>query len=374
MHAHAKQISRVVNMKHRAATKSSNKPVKHHHVNRSYLKRFCASGKYYQYMARPGPEGKVTFQWAGGNPNTTGYVEHLYDSNADTPDCCYVESELTKIENAGMSRIDRLLVSRQGSFNYISETGIATYIAAMAMRSPNAMHGKAQLDPLVKAGLVRGEHPNNPGAEGVLKGIKSVLPYLQSIQWYLYRFDGLDGRILVTSDRPVGLFADSGLHFGEMVNQFPIEAGDPGNWKKQAIFTFPLSPACAVIGFKRSKRSKRELEHALKRQVGIDCDGPQLSAWLNSMTGWQASRIYTSDKRAKFLLPNPPEGPDKLQFAQNPDTGIYMPVPQNPLVDIEKFMPAADQFFKLNTVSVDPNNLPELMAKVRALRGNGCDI
>lgn len=351
---------------------SSNRPVKHHHVNKAYLKRFCENGQYHQYMANRGADDKVTFQWAGGNPGTTGYVEHLYDSPADTPNRCHVEAELTQIEKAGMKGIDSILASKPSSFDSRSEPGITTYIAAMAMRSPNAMQEKVQLEPLMNAGLVKGEYPNNPGAEGVLEDIKTVRPHLQSIQWHLYWFDGQDGRVLVTSDRPVGIYALAEVHpqTGGTLQPRPVEAGPPDSWAKLAICTFPLSPTCAAIGF---KGTRRDLEHALNLQVGIDCDD-RLPGWVNTMPAWQAERIYTADKGAKFLLPNPPEGPQDRQFTQMPETGIYVPQPRNQLGSIEELVVAANQFHRAHTVQLNPNNPDEFMTKVQALRRQGVNI
>lgn len=354
---------------------SSNKPVKHHHVNQVYLQRFCPTGAYYQYMARKGADGMVTHQWAGGNPKTTGYEKHLYDSPADTPDRCHVEGELKKIEDAGMNGIDRILQSKSkpsAFFDYKSEPGIATYIAAMAMRSPNAMQGKAKLDPLVKAGVVKGEHPDNPGAEGVLNDLEAVRQYLQVIKWHLYRFDGQDGIVLVTSDRPVGIYALAERHpqTGGTLQPSPVEAGLPDNWAKQAIFTFPLSPTCAAIGF---KGTRCELEHELNRQVEIECDA-RLPAWVNSMTAWQARLIYTSDKGAQLLLPNPPEGPPEREYVPRPGSGILVPQPRNRLGSIEEFVVAADQWLRAHSVRVDPNNPAEFMANVQALRKRGVNI
>ena len=354
-----------------AAASSSNKPVKHHHVNRAYLKYFCLpNGTYYQYIMRPGKDGLVEAKWAGGNPNTTGWVEHLYDSGADTADDCYHEGELRKIERPAMAGIERLFTLKADSFDYQTGKDVVVYIAAMAMRSPHAMGAKTQLDPLISAGVVQGDYQNNPGPEGILKDLQAVRQHLPSIQWHLYWFDGQDGRVLVTSDRPVGLFAQPGPRYGEMLTPFPIEAGDPGNWAKQAIFTFPLSPTCAAIGF---KGPRRQLECTLNLQVGIECDD-RLPAWVNSMSAWQASRVYTRDQGAIFLLPNPPGGPGKLEFTPRPTSGIYVPVPRNRLGTIEEFIPLADRLFRAHAVPVDPDHPAALVATVQALRRNGCDI
>lgn len=191
-----------------AAASSSNKPVKHHHVNTAYLEYFCLpNGTYHQYIMRPGKDGMIEPKWAGGNPRTTGWVEHLYNSSADTADHCDVESELGKIEGPAMADIERIFTSKPDYFSYDTEKNVVVYIAAMAMRSPNAMQGKAQLDPLVKAGLVKGDHPNNPGPEGVLEDVQAVRPHLKTTRWYHYWFDGQEGRGLVTSGQPAGIQA-----------------------------------------------------------------------------------------------------------------------------------------------------------------------
>ncbi len=294
-------------------TSRSNKPVKHHHVPRAYLENFCLANRtFYQYILRPGKGGSINAQWAGGNPNTTGWVKHLYDSPTDTSDRCHVEAELAKIERDAMKAIAQIIALKSNQFTFVTEPHVAKYIVAMAMRSPNAMRGKALLDPLVKAGLVMGDFPNNPGPAGVLRDIRAIQPELKKITWYLYWFDGRDGRILVTSDRPVGIYAlaEQGRHTGTVLQAAPLEAAMPDNWAKHAIFTFPLTRACAAVGF---KGPKKDIEYELGRQGGIEC-GDRLPGWVNAMSAWQASCVYTPDKGAKFLLPNPPNGPGEPQF------------------------------------------------------------
>ena len=62
------------------------KPVRHHYHNRAHLKYFCLpNGTLYQYIMRPGDDGSIQSEWAGGNPNTVGWVKYLYDSPADSP-------------------------------------------------------------------------------------------------------------------------------------------------------------------------------------------------------------------------------------------------------------------------------------------------
>ncbi|MGC9261504.1 MAG: hypothetical protein ACP5I8_15685 [Phycisphaerae bacterium] len=287
-------------------------------------------------------------KWTGGDPNTVGYVYHLYDSPADTARRCHIEGELGKIEHPAMARIADILESKPESFDYNSHEKVVVYIAAMAMRSPAALGLKAGLAPGVKMGLVKGDYPNNPGPNGILRDVGLIRSHLRAIRWYPYWFDEKDGRALVTSDRPVGLYAlaETDQYTGNALQPSPLEAALPDSWAKQAIFTFPVSSSCAALGF---KGPKRELEREMGRQVGIDCDG-RLPAWINSMTAWMANHVYTSDKEAKFLLPNPPGGPGETEFAPAPASGILLPVPRNRPGTIEQFVPLAAAFNKRHSV------------------------
>ena len=92
------------------------------------------------------------------------------------------------------------------------------------------------------------------------------------------------------------------------------------------------------------------------------------------MSAWQASRVYTRDQGAIFLLPNPPGGPAKLEFTPRSTSGIYVPVPRNRFVTIEEFVPSVDRFHRAHAVPVDPDHPAALVATVQALRRNGCDI
>ncbi len=144
--------------------------------------------------------------------------------------------------------------------------------------------------------------------------------------------------------------AETDPRTGKILQPSPLEAALPDNWAKQAIFTFPLSPRCAALGF---KGSKRELEREISRQVGIDCDD-RLPAWDNSITAWMANHVYTSDKGAKFLLPNPPDGPTETKFAPVLTSGILVPVPPNRIGTIEEFVPLAAAFNKNNGIPLPP--------------------
>ena len=327
----------------------SNKPVKHHHVNRKYLEGFCLpNGELFQYLMPSGEDKVIQPKWTLGNPNTVGYVYHLYDSPADSDRRCHIEGELGQIEHPAMAKIADILRLKPESFDYSSHEQVVVYIAAMAMRTPAALDMKKKIDPWIKTGLVGGEYPNNLGPDGILKDVGLIRSHLQRIHWYLYWFDEKDGRTLVTSDRPVGLYAlaETDPLTGEINQPSPLEAALPDNWAKQAIFTFPLSSCCAALGF---KGPKRELEREISRQVGIDCDD-RLPAWINAMTAWMVNHVYTPNKNAKFLLPNPPKGPGAPKFLPAPTSGILLPVPRNRLGTIEEFVPLADTFHKNNTI------------------------
>lgn len=282
----------------------SNKPGKHHHVNRKYLEGFCLpNGELFQYLMLPGEDKVIQPKWTRGNPNTVGYVYHLYDSTADTDRRCHIEGELGKIEHPAMAKIADILESKPESFDYGSHEQVVVYIAAMAMRSPAALGLKADLDPGVKMGLVKGDYPNNPGPDGILKDVGFIRSHLQRIRWYLYWFDEKDGRTLVTSDRPVGLYAlaETDPCTGKIFQPSPLAAAQPDNWAKQAIFTFPLSPRCAVLGF---NGSKHRLDQILKDQLKLTSHAGR-AAWINAMTAWMANHVYCRDQSALFLLPTP---------------------------------------------------------------------
>ncbi|MGC9261753.1 MAG: DUF4238 domain-containing protein, partial [Phycisphaerae bacterium] len=126
----------------------SNKPVKHHHVNKNYLEKFCREdGQFFQYRMIPTDKGAIHPEWTLSSPNTAGYVKHLYDSPADTARRCHIEGELGKIEHPAMAKIADILESKPESFAYNSHEQVVVYIAAMAMRSPAALGLKAGLAP-----------------------------------------------------------------------------------------------------------------------------------------------------------------------------------------------------------------------------------
>jgi Protein of unknown function (DUF4238) len=316
------------------ASQSPNKPVKHHHDNREYLKNFClANGTLYQYIMRPGDGGTIQPKWTGGSPNTVGYVEHLYDSPADSGTRCHIEDELGKIEHPAMRRIRPILESKRDGFDYRSERDVVVYIAAMAMRTPAALGLKAALDPLVNAGWVKGDYSNNAGPEGILRDVKAITPHMQDIHWYLYWFDGQDGRILVTSDRPVVVYALAAVdrRTGRMLQPYPLEACLPESWAMSAIFTFPLSAWCAALGF---KGPKRELDTVLKDQLKLRSHIDRVG-WINAMTAFQANYVYTPDKAARFLLPHP----------------------HNCLGSLDEFAPLVNEFCKRHNIRVDMSRM-----------------
>lgn len=326
-------------------SKSSNKPVKHHHVNRKYLEGFCLpNGGLFQYLMLPGKNGEIQPKWTDGHPNTVGYEKHLYDSPADTSEWCQIEEKLGEIERPAMAKIADILRSKPESFDYSSHEPVAVYIAAMAMRTPAALDMKKKIDPSMKAGLVVGDDPNNPGPGGILTDVGLVRSRLQRIHWYLYWFDEKDGRTLVTSDRPVGLYAlaETDPRTGETYQASPLESCIPGNWARQAIFTFPLSSCCAALGFKGPKHG---LDQILKDHLKLTSHADR-AAWINAMTAWMANHVYTPDKAAKFLLPN--------KFAPDPTSGILAPDPRNRLGTIEEFVPFADIFNKKSSIPWPP--------------------
>jgi hypothetical protein len=297
----------------------------------------------------PGEDKVIHPRWTRGNPKTVGYVKHLYDSPEDSPNWCHVEGELGKIEHPAMTKIGDILRSKLESFDYSSHESVVMYIAAMAMRTPAALGMKQKLDPCIKTGLVVCDYPNNLGPGGILKDVGLIRSHLPKIHWYLYWFDKKDGRTLVTSDRPVGLYAlaEMNPHTGEILQPSPLEAAIPYNWKKQAIFTFPLSSCCAALGF---KEPKHRLDQILKDQLKLTSHA-SLAAWINAMTAWMANHVYTSDKEAKFLLPNPPDRPTETKFAPAPTGGILVPVSKNRLGTIEELVPLADAFERQSGIS-----------------------
>ncbi len=309
-----------------------NKPVKHHHVNRAYLERFCLpDGELFQYFMRPGRDGVIKPKWTGGSPKRVAYVLHLYDSPADSAGQCHVEGELGQIEHPAMAKIVDILRTKPRSFDYSSHEQVVVYIAAMAMRTREALEIKEKIDPLSKAGLVVGEYPNNPGSDGILKDVDHIRSHLQTICWYLYWFDEKDGRTLVTSDLPVGLYAlaESDPRDGNKALQpSPLEAAIPENWAKQAIFTFPLSSCCAALGF---KGPKHRLDQILNSQLKLTSHASR-AAWINAITAWMANHVYCRDQSALFLLPPP-----------NSRVGT-----------LDEYVPLVDAFNKANVIPLSP--------------------
>jgi len=154
------------------------------------------------------------------------------------------------------------------------------------------------MEPEMKAGRISGE-PINPGPQGIPQDAEAIAKWLTEFRLYTRFFDSNPGTILVTSDRPVGLFAMAEWDHGRLLQPSPVDSSLPDCWGKDAICVFPISRHCAVLGYRGSVEM---LGKFLSRQLSLTSD-TEVAAWINSMTTFLANHVYSGTRDAKFLLP-----------------------------------------------------------------------
>jgi hypothetical protein len=175
---------------------------------------------------------------------------------------------------------------------------LAIYISYTATRVPAALKLKKIMEPEMKAGRISGE-PINPGPQGIPKDAEAITKRLADFRFYTKFFDGRPGTILVTSDRPVSLFAMAEWDHGHLLQPSPVDSSLPDCWGKDVICVFPISRHCAILGCRGSRKMLGEF---FKGQLFVTSHA-EVAAWINAMTVFCANHVYCGTRDAKFLLP-----------------------------------------------------------------------
>jgi hypothetical protein len=178
------------------------------------------------------------------------------------------------------------------------------------------------MEPEMQAGRIHGD-PINAGPQGITKDAETIASRLKGFKLYPKFFDARSAAVLVTSDRPVGLFAMAEWDHGHWMQPSPVDSSLPDCWAKDAVGVFPISSECAVLA---CRGATNVLEDFLKK-LNLVSD-PDVGAWINAMTAFWANHVYSASRDAKFLRP----GPSVV------------------LVGIEEFVIASEAFTAANTV------------------------
>ena len=273
-----------------------NRPEGQHFVQRAYLENFCdPSGKLNSCVMLSSDGVSVTPKWITGSPRSLGKENNLYTLQSGAPFA--LEHHLEKVESGGMKVITNVLATRPDAVISQDAVDLGAYIAYAATRVPAALKLKRLMEPEMRAGRIRGE-PINPGAEGIPKDAEAIVKRLRGFRLFTQFFDGQRGTVLVTSDRPVGLFAMAEWDHGQWLQPSPVDSSLPDCWGKEAICVFPISSHIAVLGCRGPKKSLREFFKTLNLT-----SHDELAAWINAMSAFWANHVYSASQDVKFLMP-----------------------------------------------------------------------
>jgi hypothetical protein len=273
-----------------------NRPVGQHFVQRAYLENFCdPPGKLNSCLLLSSDGISIQPKWIVGSPKFLGKENNLYTLQSGAPFA--IEHHLCNIEHAGMQVIARVLEHRPETVSSDDAADLAAYIAYAATRVPAALKLKKIMEPEMEAGRIYGE-PINPGPQGIPKDAEAIAKRLGDFKLYTKCFDGRPGTVLVTSDRPVGLFAMAAWDHGHWLQPSPVDSSLPDCWATDVICVFPISTQCVILGCRGSKRTLNEFF----KQMNLTSHN-EVAAWINAMTAFLANHVYSSSRDVKLLLP-----------------------------------------------------------------------
>jgi hypothetical protein len=307
-----------------------NRPEGQHFVQRAYLENFCdPPGKLNSCVLLSTGGASITPKWISGSPATLGKENNLYTLQEGSPFA--IENRLQQIEVAGMDAIRKVLADRPDKVAPKDSVKMATYISYAAARVPAALKLKKFMEPEMRAGRVSGE-PLNPGPQGIPVDAEAIAKRLVDFSFYTRFLDGHPGTILVTSDRPVSLFAMAEWHHGNLLPPVQVDSSLPDCWIKDAICVFPISSHCAILGYGGSAEM---LDEFFKCQLSLTSHA-EVAAWINAMSAFWSNHVYSATRDAKFLLPS--------QTVK--------------IVGIEEFVEVSEAFTAASTMKWPPTNFP----------------